>query len=424
MNAEPVTLPRLVRTATTRPSSGRIRSQVLGAPVLSSLLLVALFVAVEFGWKYAAPLNRFKWQVVGPLWVVAVLVVMLSRRLWPLGRSWPMGCFLAWLAWNEVAVLWADEIATSQMLTLSLMATSLVGVWFASAYGWHSFSAVIAATGAAFEALSLLAHALHYPAGVHGRMIGIGWGYSDTGIVAAFTTVIAFDRYRHRPWLRGIVLTLGLTTLVFAQARMSLVATVVGLAVVAIQRWRRQHAILLGAALVIGLGFGAVLVVGDSVLSSSISRTGQVQDASSFTGRSLVWGSAFDQIARTPWLGIGSKDNEGFFVQASARGDIQIPIFHAHNALLETTLETGLIGGGLFLLALAGFASQVVRRRALRNPGRDACVAVFVFLGVTEALLAQGTLAVLVLSAALASSAAHETDVGTQSRAHGGRLHA
>ena len=244
-------------------------------------------------------------------------------------------------------------------------------------------------------------------------MIGIGWGYSDTGIVAAFTTVLAVAHYRRRPWLWVPLLVLGLATLLFAQARMSLVATIVGLVVVKAERGNRQHAIVLSAGLIIVLGLGATAVLGDSALSSYISRSGHTQDAGSFTGRSLVWNSTIDQIARTPWRGIGSKDNEGFFVQAAARGEIQIPIFHAHNALLETILETGLIGGGLFTMALVGYVYGVARRRRLRNPGRDACIAVFVFLGMTEGMLAQGTLALLVLGAAFGSFAVCESNLST-----------
>jgi O-antigen ligase len=374
-----------------------------------SLLLAAVVASAEFGWKFSGPLRHFKWAFSVPVWLMALGVAVLSPAMWRHGKRWPMVAFLSWLAWNEIAVLWADRIINSQILTLSLIGTGAFGLWFGLTQGWHRFSSVIVVVGSCFEVASLVVNLFGYPARTESRMIGVGWGYSETGMVAAFTTLMVVSLYRRRPRVLFPLAALGLAVLVLSEARMSLVATVIGVVLILMRGATGPIVVVLQIAMVLTLGFGTIIVLGDTALSQYVSRTGNAQDASSFTGRSLVWKAAVDQIAKTPIFGLGSKDNDAFFQQAAARGDIQIPIFHAHNAFVETTLETGLIGGSLLVATLVGFV-MMNRPRRKRRSGRDAAVFAFIMLGLTEALVAEGTLAVLIMGAALGSLAADRSN--------------
>jgi hypothetical protein len=361
-------------------------------PSWEVLLLAGLVAVAEFGWKFSGPLRNVKWAISLPVWLAALAVAVTSPKMWRHGKRWPLVAFFGWLAWNEVAVLWADRIINSQILTLSLVATGAYGVWFGLSKGWDQFCRVIVVVGACFEIASLVANALGYPARGESRMIGLGWGYSEMGMVAAFTTLLAVGLYRRRPRVLVPLASLGFAVLILSEARMSLVATLLGVVLILMCEARGPLLLVLQIAMVVTFGFGTIVVLGDTTLSQYVSRTGNAQDASSFTGRSLVWRAAVDQ------------DNDAFFQQAAARGDIQIPIFHAHNAFVETTLETGLIGGSLLVATLVGFA-MMNRPRRKRRSGRDAAVMAFVILGMTEALVAEGTLAVLILGAALGSLA-------------------
>ncbi len=81
------------------------------------------------------------------------------------------------------------------------------------------------------------------------------------------------------------------------------------------------------------------------------------------TGRTLIWEFAFGMIEQQPVLGYGFSafwsglDAPGaLFWRTSGRFDI-----HAHNGFIQTTLDVGLLGIGLFLVAYVIYLSRIAR---------------------------------------------------------------
>lgn len=110
------------------------------------------------------------------------------------------------------------------------------------------------------------------------------------------------------------------------------------------RRARRQLLVVAGAAL------GAVIAVGQTVPTSTLSRSLEVIVSSgtdlSSNGRAQLWSAAWEGFVEHPLLGLGTG---GF---ANLRGDELYP----HNLLLEAAVELGVLGalavGGLIVWTL------------------------------------------------------------------------
>ena len=167
-----------------------------------------------------------------------------------------------------------------------------------------------------------------------------------------------------RPLVRVLlyfVALLALATMVPTYSRTSIMAGVLAVgAMLFDQLWNRLGAVLAGSLIVVGLV--AVLVVGvlsqsdaeDSVLSA-VTKSGDAEELTSFTGRTTIWAEAIDWIRQRPWTGYG-LDSAASVMSKEATG--------THNLLLYITFSGGVIAGLILigLLILTGYhavSSQV-----------------------------------------------------------------
>jgi O-antigen ligase len=81
--------------------------------------------------------------------------------------------------------------------------------------------------------------------------------------------------------------------------------------------------------------------------ATQLSRSGELDEVYSMTGRTEIWKSVVHKIDKSPCVGYGYGGSR-FVMEAQG----PFPLFHAHNQLLNVILETGLVGGGLFLLQI------------------------------------------------------------------------
>lgn len=79
--------------------------------------------------------------------------------------------------------------------------------------------------------------------------------------------------------------------------------------------------------------------------------------------RAYLWERAAEGIAQAPWTGHGTGDAQAILQAQFARDGFPRPEMNAHNQYLQTALEIGLPGLGLWLACLGTFLWLAYRRR-------------------------------------------------------------
>jgi O-antigen ligase len=174
---------------------------------------------------------------------------------------------------------------------------------------------------------------------------------------------------------------LGLATLAFSDSRTSMLAFAAALMVFALRRlpWLLIPVCLAMIAAVLYLLYLSWLGAGTEVLEA-LSRTGSADEIATLTGRTELWAVVVEKIKESPWLGYGygashfilSRDVTGFGWDHP----------HAHNMILQSLLNVGVIGTLFLVLALTWQAEALVKRPAAF---RDLLFILVVITGLTEA---------------------------------------
>ncbi|MEM9645733.1 MAG: O-antigen ligase family protein [Planctomycetota bacterium] len=137
----------------------------------------------------------------------------------------------------------------------------------------------------------------------------------------------------------------------FAWSRTGMLAGLAATAVLWQDRLRGRWAVstATAAAIVLLAGITMTFAAGkedqlvDQVISK-VSKSGDAEEIKSGTGRSEIWGFAFDLIRERPIFGHGFNAAPTLMVNHSQS---------THNAILHASLSGGLIAGGLMLLLMA-----------------------------------------------------------------------
>jgi O-antigen ligase len=187
-------------------------------------------------------------------------------------------------------------------------------------------------------------------------------------VVGAITLILAAPlerRWRILAYLVTLVLlVLGLMT----ESRTFLVSTAVALGVYAISIWRhqalrRELMAIAGAAVV-------VLLASLAAFPSGLTRLLSRPQFGFFDGRLQTWSDAWTLFRRYPLCGIGShtfysEQLNPLYAERTRLGISYVPFYHAHNFLLNTLAEGGLILGVLLvvLVAAAIYGCSLILRR-------------------------------------------------------------
>ncbi len=183
------------------------------------------------------------------------------------------------------------------------------------------------------------------------RMGGLGHP-NILGIVCALTIVITAGMATTRTirWdLAAAIALFAGVTLITCYSRTSMICCLVGLTVT----FRKD---LLKAGNLAFLGvfamfavLGLFLLVGSGNLdwylkdlARGVSKSGDINELTTATGRTEIWSRALEFIASSPFGGYGYATQRFYMDDYS---------FHAHNMILNATLSAG-IGGGLITLAM------------------------------------------------------------------------
>lgn len=202
-----------------------------------------------------------------------------------------------------------------------------------------------------------------------------GGGVIQSGLIRAWLVMSSF---------------MALAVLGLAQTRGAIVGVFCALVAMTIQRFKMAWVGLVLLLTLVPLGFAWLAASPDSVAllaseASSISRSGNASETESLAGRTNIWKFAAGKIMDNPILGYGYGASAKVLVSGySTRWGTTTG--SAHNAFLQTSLDLGLVGGGLLV---AIFAWNILA--ALRNPSpfRDGMFVLVLFTCLLESAVSK-----------------------------------
>lgn len=399
--------------------------RLTGLPLLEgaiAVVFVFLFSQALLGPLFADEANPEASTVLRLIWppvYAATLALMLTRpgaSVRYLLAAWP---FLALALLALFSLRWSIDPGVTTRRGIAIVATTLFGVWLASAFSWRDMLRVIASGFAILAVFSFLAGALVPGFGVMhevhvGAWKGLWWEKNTLGAMMAWAT-LAFlaagaldDRFA---WLWRALVPLAVLLVLLSTSKTSLLACMVALAgPLAIALVRRDFSFAALTFTGAGLGMAALLaaiLIGPAAILEMLGRD------PTLTGRIPIWNVLIDLIATQPWTGFGygafweSEGGPVHWVRLATAWDVPT----AHNAWIETALGLGIPG---VLLAAFAVLRAVVQAASRLFAGREIYWAlpflvVWAMISLTESnLLQQNSLIWVMLVATAAKLAARD----------------
>ena len=340
------------------------------------------------------------------LWAITALTV--NRVSW---RSLPLTLVLV-LAWIALSPLWSPYPVTAAALTAGFLLTVTVGVALATTIQldelFRRFSIalrILLVSSLVFEFAVALSGTPLYPVGVNappgtsielawcrallfvdgGRIQGVVGNANLLAMLALLFLITALVRFAKNQGRRLAVVDVALALLLLyktSSATVSLAALAV-FGVWALAWFARRP------RLVTRIGFSTLLVAALGVIGFSITNWPTVATAlgksPDMTNRFGIWEAVIGRIAEQPVIGYGFAGWwptwDGWFAIHSIR-DVRVQ--QAHNAWLDITMQTGVVGLGLFA-ALVVSTGWLLWRHAARKSDPASVIAV----GIITAMLVQ-----------------------------------
>ena len=300
--------------------------------------------------------------------LIAYSVFTMVSAIYSLTPSYSAATGFGMLALALIGVASAHKLSEEQILKISIGSLLL----FILA-GWIVYYAVPELGRSPF----MTAHGT-----IVERLCGIAGQANSLGrIVAVFLGLCFLVWYRGYGGLLTLLplMAIGMTTLLVADSRASLLAFIIAAAAVLTRRtlWIWGASILGGLAGLLGLlGVPLRALLG---LTSILSRSGDPTELFTLTGRTEIWAFSWEKIEEQPWLGYGFNSSKLIFPQFRALG---IEIEGAHNMLLQNLLSVGIIGTIPLVVLVIYLVVGYVRRP---EPLRDFFFFFTMIYGITEA---------------------------------------
>ena len=288
-----------------------------------------------------------------------------------------------------LSILWSEDPGVTGKYGVEMLLTAAAGIGLSAA---TRPTAVIKGACLAFAVYVLAAFGFgHSTLGMIGgaageAFVGLGIGgknlladIASTGALIALTTLFIAIRQKKPFWILVGLGSVAMDIYIIAMARSAGAVLALGAASVALlglvllsvlPRAGRMAAISL---LVVSAGVFAALVRNLGGLLIGLGEQMFDKDPT-LTGRTYLWYRAHDLIAEKPWLGRGfyafwrqgNTDAEGLWQYA---GIVERGGFNFHNALVELTVQLGMVGAAVFcvigLIGLLGLVRQLVERPSL-----------------------------------------------------------
>ena len=301
------------------------------------------------------------------IWVMSTLLLMLNakRTFITIRRDWVLWIFtglaLSSFIWSELP----DWTLSSnrelwQMTSFGLyLATRFTLTQQIRLYALTFMIGGIASAILAVVMPSLGKHGLDHP----GAWKGI-YDYKNTfGSMMVLAIVAFFSLPIERPrdhWIKwgGIAAATALILLTTSKTALGVAFAMLGLMMFYRNfRWKGKRSVILSS-----LGALIVGTVSFGLLMTWVNLVQLLGKDPTFSGRTYIWQVSLDRLLDHPWLGYGRSafwapdspypKDVSFYLSQSFRAP------HAHNGFIDTALDVGLIGLGLFLII---YVSSFVR---------------------------------------------------------------
>ncbi len=161
---------------------------------------------------------------------------------------------------------------------------------------------------------------------------------------------------KRRGLYRAFLFTIGLSTLVFAQSRSALLASVVILFLYAF--WTKDPIKLFGLAAVAIIGF-----VSSSFFLDFLMRGQSLEQFATLTGRTLLWERGIEFALQKPFFGHGFYSGVRYEMSLFFEEDYQYRVHgitNVDNSFVNVFIELGIVGLVVFVSALAYLSSKTI----------------------------------------------------------------
>lgn len=292
--------------------------------------------------------------------IVVPVTAIIARRMTithPAHYMW-LGCLLSFV----VSSLYAPAFQVSVVGSIGLVGCFLFCIWMTGEYGEVRTATFLILIVGFVASVSLIVYFVHPELGrLHtwlgdkfgesNRIMGIAGSPNGLGLMTAVGLIMAllyFNRMSHR--MRVIVLFAVVPTaicLVMTQNRMSYAALLVcSMIFVGSRGNKAANFALIG---VYGTAVIALVLLAPDKILSLLSRSGDVGEITSGTGRSIIWSVVLELIAARPLLGYG-YGAATFILPLDPR--LFYAAAHCHNLYLEVMFAGGFTSFLLFVAAV------------------------------------------------------------------------
>jgi exopolysaccharide production protein ExoQ len=275
-----------------------------------------------------------------------------------------------------ISLLWSFDSETTLKDSVTLVGSSIFGLYFAIRYNIKQQLQLIAIACVVAIFLSTMfviaipkygiMQDLHSGAwrGIHSHKNGLG---QMMGLGTLVFIILGIDN-KSRSYFSWIGLALSLTLLILSRSTASMTNTLIVIPFFwLLPILRLRYSLMIPAIIsLLTIGLVSSILINDNlaILAGSVGKT------VTLTGRTDVWQFVWEMIQKQPWLGYGyggfwnGLDGESAYVWRAT----QWTPTHPHNGLLQLCLDLGLVGVGLYLI---GFWKHVIRIFAYVRSTRD-----------------------------------------------------
>lgn len=307
------------------------------------------------------------------LWITVASVALIHARRWIelLRNPVNLPCFL-FVTWLFVTALVAPNPTYTIVSAFTIFSCVVFSAYLFTRFEAPDVFATLVLSIMLFCAVSIVVYFAipefgHYVYWVNEerfispRLAGIAGSANNMALVAAFglvATGLYFNEFHrmNRLFVPASVLLCG-AALLMTNSRSPLVMTLLILLAAYAFTWKRLYAglFLISVAMLL---FAALIPFGQEFLLKAVSRSGDVGEVTSFTGRTEIWYAVLKLVEAQPLMGYGYASS--VFVLPQHANEVGFATSHAHNVMLQLLLTTGWIGVILFTLSIAGVALRAV----------------------------------------------------------------
>ncbi len=298
--------------------------------------------------------------------VFIVTIVLLALRWRQTLRTSARGSFI-WglLLLTLLSFLWSDTPAATERGSISLLETTLFGLYFAARFTLKEQLQILSICGSIFVVVSLLFSAAMPGAAIEAGVHPGAWRgpLIQKNLFARALVLFGTVTYIHQPegcvgkTIRGLTLLLCVLLIVLSTSKTALVILILMLGLVESQKFLYRLFLTLPMLFVpiVCVALLAVMVAVVATVNNAEAIVDLTGRDLTLSGRTEIWGALITKIEERPLLGYGYLGFwRGIYGESAYIGKVFGSTYlppHSHNGFFELTLAFGLLGLGVFALS-------------------------------------------------------------------------